>query len=102
MTMSISEEDVFRKLRTIVVDALRVDPAAVAPQADLFRDLGAESIDIVDVRFRIEDAFGFKVGQQELREAATGQPVAADAPRSLTVQQIAKYVLGRVQEREEV
>jgi acyl carrier protein len=100
--MSISEEEVFRRLRTIIVDALRVDPAVVAPQADLFKDLGAESIDIVDVRFRIEDAFGFKLGQQELGEAAAGEAVAADAPRSLTVQQIAKYVLWRVQEREVV
>lgn len=49
-----------------MVDALGVDDDEVTPTARLTTDLHAESIDFLDIVFRIEKAFGFKIGQGEL------------------------------------
>lgn len=51
---------------SIIAEALAIDPTNIKPQTRLFGDLEAESIDIVDVRFRMEQAFGFKINQNDL------------------------------------
>ncbi len=99
-TSPLGEEEVLQMLRAIIVDALRVDAVSVAPQTDLLEDLGAESIDIVDIRFRVEDTFGFKMGQQELKNALAEQATANDAREGLTVERMVKYILRRVGEQE--
>jgi acyl carrier protein len=48
------------------VDALGVDEDEVTPDASLTADLGAESIDFLDIVFKLEQAFGFKIQQGEL------------------------------------
>jgi acyl carrier protein len=47
-----TKEDVFDKVRTALVDALGVDEEDVSPQATMVGDLGAESIDFLDIVFR--------------------------------------------------
>lgn len=59
-------EEVFDKVRAILVDSLGVDESEVTPEASLVVDLGAESIDFLDIVFKIEQAFQFKVVQGEL------------------------------------
>ncbi|MCC6659256.1 MAG: acyl carrier protein [Phycisphaerales bacterium] len=61
-----TRDEIFAKVRTVLVDALAVDEDEVTPSAVLTRDLGAESIDFLDVVFRLEQAFGFKIAQGEL------------------------------------
>lgn len=61
-----SREEIFDKVRTALVQALSVDPDEVTEDATLTGDLGAESIDILDIAFRLEKAFGIKIGQEEL------------------------------------
>ena len=61
-----TRNDILAKVRTVLVEALAVDEDEVTPEAVLTRDLGAESIDFLDVVFRLEQAFGFKIGQGEL------------------------------------
>ena len=58
--------EIFDKVQEVLVDALAVDDDEVTPQATLIADLGAESIDILDISFKLEQAFGFKIGQGEL------------------------------------
>ncbi len=50
----------------IVAEALAVDPARVQPHSSLLDDLGAESIDFLDILFRIESAFGIKVPEDAM------------------------------------
>jgi len=52
-----SEEEIFEKVQTALVDALGVDDDEVTPEATLVGDLGAESIDFLDIVFRLEKAF---------------------------------------------
>jgi acyl carrier protein len=61
-----TKEEVFEKIRAALVDALGVDEEEVTPEASLVGDLGAESIDFLDIVFRMEKAFDIKIQQGEL------------------------------------
>lgn len=50
----------------MLVEALAVDEEDVTPTASLRGDLGAESIDFLDIVFKLEQTFGFKIAQGEL------------------------------------
>ena len=56
-----SQEEIFEKVRTALVDALGVDEDEVTPTATMVGDLGAESIDFLDIVFRLEKAFDIKI-----------------------------------------
>ncbi len=64
--MAMSEEQVFEKVQETLVEALGVDDDEVTPEATLTGDLGAESIDFLDIVFRLEKAFGIKIPRGEL------------------------------------
>ena len=64
--MPASKEAVFEKVRTALVDALGVDEDEVQPEATIIGDLGAESIDFLDIVFRLEKAFGIEIPRSEL------------------------------------
>lgn len=70
-----TRDDIFEKVRDVLVDALGVDEDEVTPEARLTSDLGAESIDFLDITFKLEQAFGFKIAQGELfPDSATQNP----------------------------
>jgi len=64
--MAVTKDEVFAKVRTALVDALGVDEEDVNPQATMVGDLGAESIDFLDIVFRLEKSFGIKITTSEL------------------------------------
>ena len=61
-----SKEEIFAGVKEALVDALAVDDEDVTPDATLVGDLGAESIDILDIIYRLEKNFGIKIDQAEL------------------------------------
>ncbi|HCK41834.1 MAG: acyl carrier protein [Planctomycetaceae bacterium] len=61
-----SEEEIFDKVREALVDALGVDDDDVTPTATLQGDLDAESIDFLDIVFRLEKSFDIKIERGEL------------------------------------
>ena len=61
-----TKEEVFSKVQAALVDALGVDEDEVTPEAKLVGDLGAESIDFLDIVFRLEKAFDIKIPRGEL------------------------------------
>jgi acyl carrier protein len=61
-----SQEEIFDKVREALVDALGVDEDEVTPNATLRGDLDAESIDFLDIVFRLEKAFDIKIERGEL------------------------------------
>src|SRR3954467_7942642 len=64
--MAVTKDEVYKKVQTALVDALGVDEEEVTPQATLVGDLGAESIDFLDIVFRLEKAFDIKIPRGEL------------------------------------
>ena len=61
-----TKEEIMSKVREALVDALGVDDDEVTPEATLVGDLGAESIDFLDIVFRLEKAFDIKIPRDEL------------------------------------
>ncbi len=64
--MALNREQIFQQVQEVLVDALGVDNEEVKPQATLMGDLGAESIDFLDIVFRLEKAFSIKIPREEL------------------------------------
>lgn len=64
--MALSRDEIYQKVKDVLVDALGVDDDEVTPTATLRGDLGAESIDFLDIVFRLEKAFGIKIPRGEM------------------------------------
>src|SRR5438270_8291137 len=64
--MAPSSEEIYSKVSATLVEALNVDEEDVKPTATLQGDLGAESIDFLDIVFRLEREFGIKIPRNEL------------------------------------
>jgi acyl carrier protein len=61
-----TNDEIYQKVQATLVDALGVDEDDVKPDATLQGDLGAESIDFLDIVFRLERNFGIKIPRGEL------------------------------------
>jgi len=64
--MALSRDEIAEKVREGLVDALGVDEDEVVPDARIGGDLGAESIDYLDIVFRLEKAFNIKIPRGDL------------------------------------
>lgn len=66
MNNGTGEGDIESRVIAVVADALGHPPAGVTPYASLIDDLGAESIDFMDIVFRLEDAFQTVIPNEQL------------------------------------
>jgi len=64
--MTMSHDEVYAKVQETLIDALGVDDDEITEEARLMDDLGAESIDFLDIVFRLEKAFDIKIPREEL------------------------------------
>jgi len=69
--MAMSRDEIFQKVQEVLIDALGVDDDEITAEATLMGDLGAESIDFLDIVFRLEKAFALKIPREELFPAET-------------------------------
>src|SRR5438309_7136329 len=83
-----TNDEIFEKVQSTLVDALGVDEDDVTPDATLFKDLGAESIDLLDIVFRLERNFGIKIPRGEPFPENVSDPELAQngklTPKGLT------------------
>jgi acyl carrier protein len=61
-----TQDEIYQKVSSTLVEALNVDEDQINPRATLVGDLGAESIDFLDIVFRLEREFGIKIPRGEL------------------------------------
>src|SRR5947209_15127521 len=61
-----TQDEIYSKVSATLVEALNVDEDELTPTATLQGDLGAESIDFLDIVFRLEREFGIKIPRDEL------------------------------------
>jgi acyl carrier protein len=61
-----TQEEIYAKVSETLVEALNVDEEDIKPSSTLQGDLGAESIDFLDIVFRLEREFGIKIPRGEL------------------------------------
>ena len=92
MTIPATDEEILQKLSVILYEALRVPAENVRTEARLFGDYGAESIDILDIRFRIEDSFGFKIQEGEIIKSIAPDLPVEELKERFTVGSIVAFI----------
>ena len=83
----ISEAKVLEEARKAVAEALQIDVNTVQTESSLIQDLGAESLDFLDINYRLEQAFGIKMARHTLLEHVEdlfGEESAIDGNGQLT------------------
>ncbi len=64
--MQNGKPEIVSQVKTVILEALKVDPGKISLESSLIRDLGAESIDFLDIVFRLEKVFKIKIPKGEL------------------------------------
>lgn len=63
--------DIFEKLKAIAVNQIGIDEDKVKPQSDIIKDLGLDSLDIVDMLMYVEEEFGVSIDDGDVAEMKT-------------------------------
>jgi acyl carrier protein len=72
MSSDTTTAPVIEVVRLAVAEALAIEPADVSASSNLMHDLGAESLDFLDIVFKLEHAFGIEITRGEMEKAARG------------------------------
>lgn len=64
--MQHDKQEIIKQVKQVISQALKVDEAKIALNSSLIKDLGAESIDFLDIVFRLEKTFKIKIPKGEL------------------------------------
>jgi acyl carrier protein len=83
----IAENIVLEEVKKAIADTLNIDKGSIAPESSLMTDLGAESLDFLDINYRLEQTFGVKMARHfilEHIEEMFGEGAAIDGNSQLT------------------
>ena len=75
--MKTKKEMVTKRIREIIADIMFVQEDAVTGNTDLRRDLGADSLDIMDITLKLEMMFDVDVEDEEIKRLATVNSIVA-------------------------
>lgn len=92
MEAVLSRQEIYTRMSGILIEALRVDPSTLSMEANLFYDLGAESIDMLDIRFRMQEAFAIEVDREELIRSVGETHSNDELVRRFDVGALVRYV----------
>lgn len=83
----ISAEAVIEEVKKAIAETLNINKDTIKPESSLMKDLGAESLDFLDINYRLEQAFGAKMARHfvlEHMEEMFGEGTAIDENSCLT------------------
>lgn len=81
--MTMTEQDIFTKLKEVLADSFRLDPDTITLDSHLFRDLDLDSIDAVELAIQLQDFTGRRVKAQEFKDVRTVGDVVTTIHRML-------------------
>lgn len=81
--MSMTPEAIHQKLREVLADSFRLDPARVTLEAHLFTDLDLDSIDAVELAIQLQEITGKRVKAQDFKDVRTVGDVVATVHKML-------------------
>lgn len=61
----------FEKLQQVIADVLDIDETQITPETTFVQDLGADSLDIMEIIMRLEDEFGVHVPDETIQSIVT-------------------------------
>ncbi len=74
--MAASRDEVFERVREVLAERLSVEESDVTEEANFQEDLGADSLDLVEMIMELEDQFGIKIPDEDAQKIQTvGQAV---------------------------
>jgi len=56
-----SKEEIHNRLKQVLIELFAIEPAKITPEADLYQDLGIDSIDAIDLLLRLKELTGKKI-----------------------------------------
>jgi len=68
-----SQDDIFARVKKIVAEQLEVDPSEVKPEANFANDLGADSLDTVELVMALEEEFDIEIPDEAAEGITTVQ-----------------------------
>lgn len=68
-------EEIFEKLKTVIVEQLGIDEANVRMESSFLDDLGADSLDIVEFIMALEEEFGLEIPDEDVEKIVTVKDV---------------------------
>ncbi|MBA7620583.1 Acyl carrier protein [subsurface metagenome] len=63
--------DTFEKISEVIADKLGVEPSKIIPEAKFVEDLGADSLDTVELVMQLEDEFNLEIPDEEAEKLTT-------------------------------
>ena len=77
-------KEIFEKVVNVLSDKLGVERSSIAESSSLTDDLGADSLDLVDLVMELEEQFGVKIDDSELEKLSTVKDVVDYIEKSLS------------------
>ena len=68
-------EEIFEKVKTVIVEQLGIDEANVRMDSSFLDDLGADSLDIVEFIMALEEEFGIEIPDEDVEKIVTVKDV---------------------------
>ena len=90
MIHRVQDSEIYKVVTTEISNALKIEPSEIQPESYLVADLGAESLDLVDLTFRMEKAFDIEIPEGQLFEGSD------PPPERLQIKDVTAYVSQRL------
>lgn len=79
--MVLTDDQIFDRLKAILIDSFEIDESRISPQARLFQDLELDSIDGVDLAIKLQELTGRRIRPEEFKTVRTVSDVVLAVQR---------------------